>query len=159
MKIIVGCDPGATGAIAHYTTTMQVVKMPDNVHDIRDYFKSIKLLLNEGDSAEVFLEAVHAMPGNGACSMFKFGKGVGQIEGILATLDLPVVMVTPQKWQKHFSLPKSKTFGTKTLWKKHLREVALSRWPSTDIHRESGDAVLIATYGIDTRRENIRADA
>lgn len=148
MKIIIGIDPGASGAIAVFKTEMKVFKMPDNVHDIRDLFISISLDKREEDPIQVYMESVHAMPGNGGCSLFTFGKGVGQIEGVLAALNLSVIMVTPQKWQKHFSLPKKKDFQTKTLWKARLRQEALKRFPITEIKREEGDAVLIAAYGI-----------
>jgi hypothetical protein len=155
MNLIVGIDPGKTGAIAHFTSSMHVTTMPATVHDIRDYFSSLKLIMEAGDTIEVFLEAVHSMPGQGVSSCFTFGKGVGHLEGIMAAMLIPYTTVTPQKWQKHFSLPKSKEFATKTLWKAHLREVALKRWPSMQIKREQGDAVLIATYGIDARGKDI----
>jgi len=40
------------------------------------------------------------MPGQGVTSVFSFGRSVGIIEGVLATMLIPVDIVTPQAWQK-----------------------------------------------------------
>lgn len=157
MRITIGVDPGKTGAIATYIPIKDLIltQMPKNVYDLRDYIASIKLMANEHDEIEAFLENVHAMPGQGVTSMFTFGRGFGQIEAVFACLNIPFTLVTPQKWQKHFSLPKRKDFASKTTWKARLREAALNRWPLAKIGREDGDAVLILTYGLDSRTPSI----
>lgn len=48
----------------------------------------------------VVLEKVHAMPKQGVTSTFTFGEGYGAYKGILTTLAIPYVEVTPQAWQK-----------------------------------------------------------
>lgn len=45
------------------------------------------------------VEKVGSMPGQGVASTFKFGKGYGSILGILAALDVPTELVTPQRWK------------------------------------------------------------
>ncbi|UOF76915.1 holliday junction resolvasE [Bacteriophage sp.] len=46
------------------------------------------------------IEKVGAMPGQGVTSMFSFGFGCGMLEGVIQTLGLPYVKITPQTWQK-----------------------------------------------------------
>ena len=50
--------------------------------------------------ADVVLERVGAMPGQGVTSVFSFGRSVGVVEGVLAAEHIPVSIVTPQAWQK-----------------------------------------------------------
>lgn len=154
-KVIIGIDPGKTGGISSITNgKLTVCRMPQNVHDLISCFKAGRFM-NMGENVEAFIEDVHAMPGMGVVSMFTFGKGLGEIRGVLATLRVPFTMVSSQKWQKHFSLPKKKEFGTTPKWKEHLRGIALQRWPGVEIHRDVADSVLIATYGWDQRKDNI----
>ena len=47
-----------------------------------------------------FIEKVSAMPGQGVCSMFKFGRGFGNIEAMIAAFEIPYTMVHPKTWQK-----------------------------------------------------------
>lgn len=46
------------------------------------------------------VEKCQAMPKQGVTSMFKFGKGYGALLGILAALDIPTELVTPQTWKR-----------------------------------------------------------
>ena len=46
------------------------------------------------------LEKVGAMPGQGVVSMFTFGHAAGAVAGVLAALEVPVTLVTPQRWKK-----------------------------------------------------------
>jgi len=48
----------------------------------------------------VFIEKVSAMPGQGVSSMFKFGRGFGNIEAMIAAFELPFTMIHPKTWQK-----------------------------------------------------------
>ena len=50
------------------------------------------------------IELVHAMPGNGICSLWSFGRASGVADGAFA-LCLPSLIleeVSPQKWQRFF---------------------------------------------------------
>ncbi len=111
--MIIGIDPGASGAIAAFnmeTGHLSVMDMP--VMEVMRG-KTMKRELNAPLLAgifsdldanfkitAVFLEKVGAMPGQGVSSMFQFGRGVGMVEGVLAALAIPVYYVTPQQWQK-----------------------------------------------------------
>lgn len=100
-------DPGLQGA---------VVCIDEN-NEIRTKIK-IPVIKNSGGKTEInikelvrileaigkidvlVLEKVHSMPGQGISSSFSFGKGCGIIEGILTTLKIPYLLITPQAWQK-----------------------------------------------------------
>jgi crossover junction endodeoxyribonuclease RuvC len=107
--MILAIDPGASGALAFFsvaTGTLDVVDMP--VMEIVRNGKtkreiSPRLLANEIRQrmpSVAVLERVGAMPGQGVSSMFAFGRGLGQTEGVIAALGLPITYVTPRAWQK-----------------------------------------------------------
>lgn len=149
-KLIAGIDPGFTGAIAFVDTNgvlADVVDMPitgDNKHR-RVSAVLVRNSLFEHGTDEVVIEAVGAMPGNGAQSMFKFGRAVGVVEG--AAADMPTFFLSPQSWKK--------TNGLLRRDKDAARGLALERWPDMadlfarkrDIGR--ADAALIAWAHID----------
>jgi crossover junction endodeoxyribonuclease RuvC len=57
-------------------------------------------IFTQHDPGHVIVEKVSAMPGNGATSMFSFGRSLGIIEGIIAAYNIPVTYVTPGVWTK-----------------------------------------------------------
>lgn len=152
--MIVGIDPGASGAIAFFDPkagTLEVHDMP--VMEIERGGKtkreiSPKLLANilHDDHAHniVWIEKVGAMPGQGVSSMFQFGRGVGMIEGVIAAEGLPLNYVTPQAWQKAVGVRGGKD-GSR------LRAVELFPKYANLFARKKDDgraeAALIAWYG------------
>lgn len=48
----------------------------------------------------VYVEQVSAMPKQGVSSSFNFGMGYGMWLGILAALQIPYTLVTPNRWKK-----------------------------------------------------------
>lgn len=152
MSVTIGIDPGATsGAIACFVDgeLLDAIDMP-----CADGIVSGVLLANElrqfavagfDDRPTIVIERVHAMPGNGAASMFKFGRSLGVIEGVVAALGWPVVWQTPQAWKKHHGLLRQD--------KDAARMLALETWPEhADTFRRKkdcgrADAALIAVAG------------
>jgi len=55
-------------------------------------------LIKEISPNRAYVEAVHAMPGQGVSSMFAFGRALGVIEGSLAGLGVPFTLVSPREW-------------------------------------------------------------
>jgi crossover junction endodeoxyribonuclease RuvC len=51
-----------------------------------------------------WIERVHALPRQGVTSSFSFGLSYGLARGVLAALQVPVSLVTPQEWKKSFRL-------------------------------------------------------
>ena len=100
--MIVGIDPGASGALAFLTDAGALI----SVHDMPTY--SVKVgtkkrtrlavaeladMLRERDITSAYVEKVGAMPGQGTASMFSFGYTAGAIEGVLSALGVPVNFV------------------------------------------------------------------
>lgn len=116
--IIVGIDPGVTGAISWldgHGDLIAVVDMP--VVEVK-VGKTMRRRLVPGQLAMmfdppnkpdvVFLEQVATRPGEGAVGAFSFGRGFGQIEGVLAAMEIPYHLVLPTKWKNKMGLPADK---------------------------------------------------
>lgn len=147
----VGIDPGLSGAIAIYRPDEPPILM-DMPTCARLSGKGLQLdlaalsgILGGYLGATVFLEQVGAMPGNGATSMFAFGRSVGQIEGILGALQMPVRYLSPRSWKK--------TLGLIGKDKDAARTLAIQRFPlaAGDLNRKKdcgrADALLMAYVG------------
>ena len=104
-----GIDPGLDGGIAVYVPELDhMVVMPMPTISIKRG-KKARREINTYDLATIlaatkpnhlFLELVGAMPGQGVSSTYSFGRGVGQIEGVVAALRIPVTYVAPAVWLK-----------------------------------------------------------
>ena len=146
---VLGIDPGASGALVLLEKGQPIewVAMPTtkigtatrvNAAALTDWIASCCC-------DHVYVEAVHAMPGQGVTSMFNFGHSCGTIMGVLGALGLPHTFVTPQKWKKAAGL-----IGTD---KDASRARALQLWPKwRELDKKAkgqalADAALIATYG------------
>jgi hypothetical protein len=150
MRVVIGIDPGAGGGIgvvipgsSFGDTVMDVdykrsmTKMPATEADLVSFFQTAA----KHDPA-VFMEKVHAMPGNGVVSMFSFGENNGSIKTALAAAGLleRVVFIRPQEWQKSLGCL---TKGDKKVSKK----AAETMFPNLTITHATADALLIAEYG------------
>lgn len=109
--IIIGIDPGKSGAVAIYRegetldNQWEFFDTPETVEGMDSVIPS-RLVA----STNVFIERVHAMPGQGVCSMFSFGQNYGQWQGIIAARGYKVTHVAPQTWKKAMlaDMPKEK---------------------------------------------------
>ena len=108
--IFIGIDPGLNGAIALLDAEKGVLSISDMpTLEVKRNNKAKKEVSPIGVAiflgktprqSRAVLERVGAMPGQGVTSVFSFGRSVGIIEGVLATMLIPVDIVTPQAWQK-----------------------------------------------------------
>ncbi|TAL62075.1 MAG: crossover junction endodeoxyribonuclease [Bacteroidetes bacterium] len=146
--MIIGIDPGKTGAIAFVNKNgIEVIDTPLNKGDYD--IDEMSDILDESTFSEeverVFIEKVHSMPGQGVASMFNFGMGYGIWLGICSAFKYPVTLVTPQEWKKEMNLiskPKDDARAkVMKLFPKHSLLVPRKK----DIGR--ADAILIAEYG------------
>jgi crossover junction endodeoxyribonuclease RuvC len=143
---ILGADPGISGAIAFYWS-----EAADRV--IAEDFKTVAGQLDAYALAEriqqmgpdlAVVERVGAMPGQGVSSTFKFGRATGALDGILATLRIPVHFVSPSIWKKYWKLDKDK---------EKSRALAIQLFPVCANHfsrkkdHNRAEAALIARYG------------
>lgn len=153
-KIILGFDPGQTGAIAAFDGERieAVIDMPTMTrlhgkgNQVDPYTLATALIdLCAGREATAVLEAVSAMPGQGVTSTFHFGESVGVVLGVLGALQMPVRMVTPGKWKKAAGLLGRDKDTARTLAIQLHPEVADQLARKKDVGR--ADAVCIARFG------------
>ena len=153
-KIILGFDPGQTGAIAAFDGERieAVIDMPTMTrlhgkgNQVDPYTLATALIdLCAGREATAVLEAVSAMPGQGVTSTFHFGESVGVVLGVLGALQMPIRMVTPAKWKKAAGLLGRDKDAARTLAIQLHPEVADQLARKKDTGR--ADAVGIARFG------------
>lgn len=102
--ILIGIDPGKTGAIAvnieGQLTELHQMPLVGKEYDIPGFLS----LLRTFDKSEthVVYEVLHAMPGSKGGSKANFGRGyaLAMIETAVTALRLPCTPVRPQAWQK-----------------------------------------------------------
>ena len=153
--VIVGCDPGLSGALAFIDTdmpeassidvfdmpTVDVVRGGKKRKDV-NYVELGRLLKGGG---QCFIERVGSMPGQGVSSSFAFGKSAGAVYGAAAACGWSIQDVSSQAWKKHFGL-----IGKE---KDEARLLAIKLFPfmanSLDRKKDCGraDSLLIAEYG------------
>jgi crossover junction endodeoxyribonuclease RuvC len=151
--IILGIDPGLSGALALYDTAegaVEVIDMPV-LELIRNGKKkrevSAQALANQLAGRNIkaaFLERVNAMPGQGVTSVFSFGRSLGIVEGVLAAYDIPTTLVTPQAWQKAVGQRAGKDGSRERVMQLFPAQVDLFQRKKDD---GRSDAALIAYYG------------
>jgi len=161
MKAIIGVDPGLSGALAAITAEgLQLTAMPVFKAGKRCYIDESNvvswLVEHALRDARVFIESVHAMPGQGVTSMFTFGTGWGQLRGICAGLGIPYELVRPQEWQREMlaGQPEDAEYLVASRLWPHADWRATPR--ATKPHSGMVDAALIAEYG---RRRSAGKDA
>ena len=149
---IYGIDPGYTGAIAildTHASTLKIFDMPvaKNTKGKTDLnmpaLAEILLPWTHAPSMAV-IEKVHAMPGQGVSSVFRFGECFGAIRMAVAGHRIPERYVSPAHWKKHFGLNRDKGVS---------RNLATQRFPNM-AHmfkrvKDDGraEAALLALYG------------
>lgn len=158
--VFIGVDPGLGGAIARIYPGG-----PAQVWDIESSQRSPKKrqvdpyrfreLIAEAVSAHdrndvmILVEDVHAMPAQGVSSTFGLGLTCGIIEGVIASMRLPMELVRPNDWKKGVGLPKA---TDKKAGKEIARTFAIRWYP--DLADQMGrvkdhnraEALLIARY-------------
>ena len=152
--IIIGIDPGVSGAICILTDgkITELYEMPTMI-DGKKNKKQVngaevtniinKELVSEKD-INVVIEHVSAMPGQGVTSMFNFGQSFGVLKGICAALKLPVHFIRPVKWKKHFNLINTEKDASRT------KVIEVFPYISSKISKKKdankADAILIARF-------------
>lgn len=152
IPIIIGIDPGLTGAVAVIKDNgeMEIWDTPigKSKSSKKDYIPALmaELFIRYKDSkVHVFIEKVHSMPHQGVASMFGFGKGYGIWLGILAALKLPYTLVTPQAWKKELM----RGMGDKDAARTRACELFPGNADLFFFKKDIGraDSVLIAEFG------------
>ncbi len=154
--IVMGIDPGASGAIAVIRNNIpEVIDMP--VGNILVGKTARKRISPELLGYELrgfmpvdvaYVEEVAAMPRQGVSSVFTFGQAHGMVLGALAYAGIRTVRIRPQLWQQTIKA------------KGDPRPRALELFPSMagelKRKRDEGraDALLIAAAGLKLEKNN-----
>lgn len=109
--IIIGIDPGQTGAIAaldrdgnlHDVWDMPVVAKRVSAPLLADMLRPLRMVADVA-----VIEDVHSSPQMGVTSSFTFGRGLGVVEGVTLGADIPVAWVSPAKWKRALGLTSDK---------------------------------------------------
>ena len=149
--IIIGIDPGLTGACAalggssgDFCGVFDLPVSRDNKRAWIDGAALFRLLDRyERHNCRVYIEAVHAMPKMGVAAMFSFGMGFGSIVGALQVMGFPIEFVPSHQWKKDLNLGRGSD-----------KDAALNRarllFPAAELHLKKHDgraeALLIAHW-------------
>ena len=157
--IVVGIDPGVTGAIAcvdsHGTCAVEdlpVIEMGGAGRTQRKLCgrglaELVRRFVPAGEGCMVVLEDVHAMPagksGGAANTSLLHSKGV--IEGVLGVLRMPPQLVNSQRWKGFYGLGSDKALALEKA--RTLYPGAQTRLARQKDHNRA-EALLIAHFGL-----------
>lgn len=148
---ILGIDPGAYGALALLLPTgLTLWDMPTIVGRVgrrnRTHISESLLagLVREAKPDVAWIEDVHAMPRQGVTSSFNFGVAFGMPRGVCAALGVPVHLIAPTVWKRHFRIGAGKHDSRLTACR--LFPAAAAQFARV---RDDGraEAALLALYG------------
>lgn len=145
--MILGIDPGATGAVAYIhegyilVEDLPIVDSVVNPSGLCEAWRGHKI---HHHFTHAYVERAQSMPKQGIASTFKYGVGYGAILGVLAALQIPYTLVSPRVWKKAFHL-----IGKD---KEASRKLAIQWYPMADLHLKKhhgrAEALLIARWGM-----------
>lgn len=131
MSLILGIDPGLDGAVAILKKTGELVEIYD-MPTLEDGAKGRRAvnpalfasIIYSSHATAAFCELIGPRPTDGTTGAFGFGRSRGIIEGCLAAIGIPLVMIAPPVWKRAANIAPGKEN------KDSARSVAISRWPS-----------------------------
>lgn len=163
--VIIGIDPGVSGAVAAITGEGEVIGLVDtpiikaggkalyNVSGMAEKLRGFAIYADRGGALAV-LEQAQAMPGQGVSSTFSTGRSFGLWEGILGALEIPFITVRPSVWVK------SVLTGVAGQGKERSIKFAMQAFPFAELIPEGcrkprdgrADALCLAWYGMERMR-------
>lgn len=157
--IILGVDPGISGALAFITSRGLIVedipifktKKGAKTQTTIDAY-TLGRIIDSKQITHCYIESVHAMPGQGVSSCFNFGKSLGIIIGVIAANFIPMTLVTPQEWKKALRVPADKD-GARARASELMPQYS-QKWLLKK-HDGRAEAALIAHWG-SLQREQIQ---
>lgn len=146
MTIILGIDPGVSGAVAFYFPMVPSRIAVDDVPVAGGEINTSELarLIRVHRPTLAVIEKAQCFPKNGAVSMFNYGRSYGDVRGVIGAMDIPLHFVTPATWKRHLKLSDDK---------EESRARAIRMFPTAaesfklKKHHGRAEAALIALYG------------
>ena len=155
MKVL-GIDPGIHGGLAvleivgRDIALIDVIDVPITGSGAKQSADAILLQewLQRHGPRHAFLERAQAMPQQGSSSGFKYGRCIGALEATLLLCAVPLVVVEPSRWKRHFHLQGADKEGARQLTIRMFpRE---HRFFARRKDHNRSEAVLIGVYGAQT---------
>jgi crossover junction endodeoxyribonuclease RuvC len=151
-KTIVAIDPGISGgvAVSRFGKT-ECWPMPETEGDRLTLLKEMRdAALVEQSELVCVLEEVSGFAGKAqpGSAMFRFGEHFGFVKGVIQALEVRLVLVRPQVWQKGFGLGTASACASKTIWKNKLKAEAQRRFPHLNVTLKTADALLMLEHSI-----------
>jgi crossover junction endodeoxyribonuclease RuvC len=154
MHRILGVDPGVHGGLAVVEVTDGAIPVLVETIDVpvigtgakeRVDVAAIRNFIERHKPVRALIERAQAMPKQGASSGFKYGRAVGAIEATIALCSIPLEIIEPSVWKRHWHLPGKD--------KERARQLALEKFPAAhaSLARKKGhqraESALLALYG------------
>jgi crossover junction endodeoxyribonuclease RuvC len=155
---ILGVDPRVRGGLAVVSDASDIGVLCDAI-DIptvgtgaaeRVDIATVRDWIFQHQPALALIERAQAMPRQGASSGFKYGRATGALEGAIVFCAVPIEIVEPSAWKRHWRLPGKD--------KERARQRALELFPAAHAllarKRDHGraEAALLALYGLHCSR-------
>lgn len=156
--VVIGIDPGLTGAIAmiDHTGLKAIEDMPVMERGAGAFCKNqvnaaalgtlLRGWTRDTDKNEIYvvIELARAMPGQGVVSILSIGLTAGLIEGTVVTMGFRHELAPASTWKKAMKLTSNK---------EECRAAAQRMYPSAELSRvkdhNRAEALLLARYGFD----------
>lgn len=152
--IVLGIDPGLSGALAFVEASMNGPPRLLRVADIPTTGEKAKRRVAIGPALDLIreikpdhgvIERTQAMPDQGASSGFIYGRAVGALEAIVEGMLVPLTVIESTAWKKAHSLIKR--------GKEDSRQRAIHLFPGSagferKMDHNRAEAALIAWYGL-----------
>lgn len=142
-----GIDPGFSGAWGLIDHNGKYLGCNDLPHDgtkilTQAAIDAILPLLMPIDHVDVIVESVHAMPGQGVSSTFKFGVAFGGALALAERIEGQCKLISARTWKKAMGLSSDKDDSL---------EMARGLWPQAPLSRKKdngrAEALLLAEWG------------
>lgn len=153
-ELIIGVDPGLTGAIALIDPAndklLQLIDMPAIKRgsrsdiDLERLASEFECLIDVEMVSHAVIEDTAARPGQGVVSMFTFGRVTGIVVGLIAAHHIKIHFVKPEVWKLATGLNKDKSLSRTKAQK--LFPLQADKF-SLKKHDGRAEAALLAHFG------------
>jgi crossover junction endodeoxyribonuclease RuvC len=152
MRTILAIDPGLSGGVAimRFGKT-ECWAMPKTQGDLFTLVRDMKTAAaTEAGELVCVLEQVGGFAGKAqpGSAMFRFGEHFGFVKGVIQALEIRLVMVRPQVWQRGFGLGTASGCASRTEWKNKLKAEAQRRFPQLNVTLKTADALLLLEHAM-----------
>lgn len=157
MTVVIGIDPGVTGAYAVHSSGVLTAVVDLPAHDGRIDGAALYEMLDYESHIEVvvYLENTQPMPRNGSIASYSLGLNTGIIIGVVQSLSHPLVRVRPNVWKRKMAVTK--------LDKNGIRGIVRELYPAWGdsfkrvMDHNRAEAVLISRYGVANQLQEANA--